>query len=190
VPQIRVEADGKRVLLVHGSPRKMNEYLAEDRALSTFQRLALTSEADVIVFGHTHVPYTKDVDGVLFVNVGSVGKPKDGDPRSCYAMLELTADRPVTFRRVEYDVQAAPRPCGTVTCTTSSRGTSSLEAPGQVPRPSRRRDLITLHGWLGRDAAQGLCTLGPWARVMTTGRDCAARTMISPTSITLCLGEI
>jgi diadenosine tetraphosphatase ApaH/serine/threonine PP2A family protein phosphatase len=59
------------------------------------------------VFGHTHVPYTKDVDGVLFVNVGSVGKPKDGDPRSCYAMLELTADRPVTFRRVEYDVQAA-----------------------------------------------------------------------------------
>ena len=52
-------------------------------------------------------PYTKDVDGVLFVNVGSVGKPKDGDPRSCYAMLDLTGDRRVTFRRVEYDVQAA-----------------------------------------------------------------------------------
>jgi putative phosphoesterase len=107
VPQIRFEADGKRVLLVHGSPRKMNEYLFEDRALSSFQRLALTSEADIIVFGHTHVPYTKDVGGVLFVNIGSVGKPKDGDPRSCYAVLDLATPQRVTFRRVEYDVQAA-----------------------------------------------------------------------------------
>jgi putative phosphoesterase len=107
VPQIRFEADGKRVLLVHGSPRKMNEYLFEDRALSSFQRLAQTSEADVIVFGHTHVPYTKNVDGVLFVNVGSVGKPKDGDPRACYAILDLTSTEPVSFHRVAYDVTSA-----------------------------------------------------------------------------------
>jgi putative phosphoesterase len=107
VPQIRFEADGKRILLVHGSPRKMNEYLFEDRALSSFQRLAQTSEADVIVFGHTHVPYTKDVNGILFVNVGSVGKPKDGDPRSCYAILDVASESSVTFRRVEYDVRAA-----------------------------------------------------------------------------------
>ena len=107
VPQIRFDADGKRVLLVHGSPRKMNEYLFEDRALSSFERLAQTSEADVIVFGHTHVPYTKDVGGVLFVNVGSVGKPKDGDPRACYAILDLSSGQPVTFRRVEYDIRAA-----------------------------------------------------------------------------------
>jgi putative phosphoesterase len=104
VPEIRFEADGRRVLLVHGSPRKMNEYLFEDRALSSFQRLAKSSNADVIVFGHTHVPYTKEVDGVLFVNVGSVGKPKDGDPRGCYGMLDLASDRVVMFRRVPYDV--------------------------------------------------------------------------------------
>lgn len=108
VPQIRFEADGKRVLLVHGSPRKLNEYLFEDRPLSSFQRLAQSSEADVIAFGHTHVPYTKEVDGVLFVNVGSVGKPKDGDPRACYAILDLSGgDQRVTFRRVGYDVSAA-----------------------------------------------------------------------------------
>ena len=107
VPQIRFEADGKRVLLVHGSPRKMNEYLFEDRPLSSFQRLARTSDADVIVFGHTHVPYSKDVDGVLFVNVGSVGKPKDGDPRACYAILDLSSPHPVTFRRIEYDIRSA-----------------------------------------------------------------------------------
>jgi putative phosphoesterase len=103
VPEIRFDADGKRVLLVHGSPRKMNEYLFEDRPLSSFQRLAASSDADVIVFGHTHKPYVKDVDGVRFVNVGSVGKPKDGDWRACYAML----DAEVTFRRVPYDVATA-----------------------------------------------------------------------------------
>jgi diadenosine tetraphosphatase ApaH/serine/threonine PP2A family protein phosphatase len=107
VPQIRFDADGKRILLVHGSPRKMNEYLFEDRAISSFQRLAQASQADVIVFGHTHVPYTKEVNGVLFVNVGSVGKPKDGDPRACYALLDLANQPPVTFRRVKYDVPAA-----------------------------------------------------------------------------------
>ena len=83
--EIRFEADGKRVLLVHGSPRKMNEYLFEDRATLELQRLAATSNADIIVFGHTHKPYIKNVDGVMFLNVGSVGKPKDGDWRACYA---------------------------------------------------------------------------------------------------------
>jgi len=104
--EIRLEADGKRVLLVHGSPRKMNEYLFEDRPLSSFERLAASSKADVIVFGHTHKPYTKVVDDVLFVNVGSVGKPKDGDWRACYAAIDLSGPK-VTFVRVEYDVRRA-----------------------------------------------------------------------------------
>jgi putative phosphoesterase len=104
VPEIRFDVEGTRVLLVHGSPRRMNEYLFEDRALSSFQRLARSSNADVIVFGHTHVPYTKDVEGVLFVNVGSVGKPKDGDPRACYGVLDFAAQTSVTFHRVTYDV--------------------------------------------------------------------------------------
>jgi putative phosphoesterase len=104
VKEIRLESDGRRILLVHGSPRKMNEYLFEDRAISSFQRLAASSNADVIVFGHTHKPYTKEVDGVLFLNDGSVGKPKDGDWRACYAILENGA---ATFRRVDYDVKSA-----------------------------------------------------------------------------------
>jgi putative phosphoesterase len=106
LPEIRFEVNGTRVLLVHGSPRKMNEYLFEDRPLSSFQRLARMSNADVIVFGHTHAPYTKDVDGVLFVNAGSVGKPKDGDPRACYVWLDIAETPRVTVRRVEYDVAA------------------------------------------------------------------------------------
>ena len=104
VKEIRLEADGRRMLLVHGSPRKMNEYLFEDRPISSFQRLAASSDADVIVFGHTHKPYVKDVGGVWFINDGSVGKPKDGDPRACYLLLE---DGRATFRRVPYAVEAA-----------------------------------------------------------------------------------
>ena len=106
VKEIRVDVDGKRVLMVHGSPRKMNEYLFEDRPVSSFQRIAVTSAADIIVFGHTHKPYTKRVDGVLFVNAGSVGKPKDGDWRACYAILEPAAIEPVQFVRVPYDLPA------------------------------------------------------------------------------------
>src|SRR4051794_36841328 len=106
-PEIRFESDGRRVLLVHGSPRKLNEYLFEDRPLSSFQRLAASSNADVIVFGHTHKPYVKEVDGVLFVNAGSAGKPKDGDRRACYVMLDLSERASAAFRRVEYDVASA-----------------------------------------------------------------------------------
>lgn len=98
--EIRFEADGRRVLLVHGSPRKINEYLFEDRPLSSFQRLAASSNADIIVYGHTHKPYTKLVDDVLFVNVGSVGKPKDGDWRACYAILDARARRWVRSGRI------------------------------------------------------------------------------------------
>ena len=104
--EIRFDADGKRVLLVHGSPRKLNEYLFEDRPLSSFQRLADSSNADIIVFGHTHKPYAKIVGDVLFLNVGSVGKPKDGDWRACYATLDVGTANAV-FSRVPYDVARA-----------------------------------------------------------------------------------
>lgn len=102
--EIRFAADGRRFRLVHGSPRRINEYLFEDRPLSSFQRLAATSDADVLIYGHTHKPYTKRVGGVLFVNAGSVGKPKDGDPRACYVVMDTTGDVSVEFRRLSYDV--------------------------------------------------------------------------------------
>jgi diadenosine tetraphosphatase ApaH/serine/threonine PP2A family protein phosphatase len=62
----------------------------------------------VIAFGHTHLPYHREVGGVHFVNTGSVGRPKDGDWRAGYVVLELgTGDPVVEFVRVEYDVKKA-----------------------------------------------------------------------------------
>jgi putative phosphoesterase len=107
-PQIRFEADGLRFLLVHGSPRKMNEYLYEDKPDSTFARIAADANADVIVCGHTHRPYDKTVGTTRFINDGSAGKPKDSDPRACWALVETSpAGLTVDFRRVEYDIDAA-----------------------------------------------------------------------------------
>jgi putative phosphoesterase len=105
--QIRLEESKPTLLLVHGSPRKMNEYLYQDRPPATFERLAALAGTDVIAFGHTHRPYQRRVGKTLFVNAGSVGKPHDGDPRACYAVLELGRETRVEFRRVAYDVAAA-----------------------------------------------------------------------------------
>jgi len=106
-PEIRLEADGLRFLLVHGSPRRINEYLYEDRPDSSFARIAADADADVIVCGHTHRPYDKTVAGTRFINVGSAGKPKDGDPRACWALIETSTDGvTVEFRRVAYDIEA------------------------------------------------------------------------------------
>jgi diadenosine tetraphosphatase ApaH/serine/threonine PP2A family protein phosphatase len=108
LPEIRFEADGKRYLLVHGSPRRINEYLYEDKPEATFARIAAGADADVIVCGHTHKPYAKTVEGTRFVNVGSAGKPKDGDARACWALLDTPTDA-VELRRVAYDVERAAR---------------------------------------------------------------------------------
>jgi putative phosphoesterase len=107
--QIRLEDRRPTLLLVHGSPRRINEYLYEDRPLATFERIAAAAGAEVILFGHTHLPYQKSVGGALFVNAGSVGKPNDGDPRAGYVILEVTRRPRAEFRRVAYDVAAAAR---------------------------------------------------------------------------------
>jgi putative phosphoesterase len=92
------------VHLVHGSPRRVNEYLFEDKPASLYERLAAAESDRVLVFGHTHKPWVHEYGGVLFVNCGSVGKPKDGDPRAGFAILRQSAEGvEVTIERVEYD---------------------------------------------------------------------------------------
>ncbi len=105
-PEIRFKVEGKRVRLVHGSPRRMNEYLFEDRDPRSLARIAQGAEAEVLVFGHTHKPWVRTIENVLFVNNGSVGKPKDGDPRAAWALLTVAKGGPiqVEIRRVPYDI--------------------------------------------------------------------------------------
>jgi putative phosphoesterase len=95
------------VHLVHGSPRKVNEYLFEDKPARLYERLAAAESARALVFGHTHKPWVHEYGGALFVNCGSVGKPKDGDPRAAFAVLTATATGvDASIERVAYDAQA------------------------------------------------------------------------------------
>ena len=85
--ELHIRVGAARVHLVHGSPRRINEYLMSDRDERTFRRLAQAEADDALVFGHTHQQWHRAYDGVLFVATGSVGRPKDGDPRAMYTVL-------------------------------------------------------------------------------------------------------
>ncbi|GAA4304848.1 metallophosphoesterase family protein [Nibribacter koreensis] len=111
------------LLMVHGSPRKINEYLFEDRPDKSFLHMFSEANADILFFGHTHKPYHRAIpyeqNGQTryrhAINIGSVGKPKDGDPRAGYVIVELSPDTKLTnpesiqveFVRVNYDVEKA-----------------------------------------------------------------------------------
>lgn len=121
------QSHGERIhlLMVHGSPRRINEYLFEGRPDKSLMRLCADAGADILLFGHTHKPYHRklayDLEGKTAIrhaiNIGSVGKPKDGDPRACYLLLTLDETLSVyhedsvqiEFVRLPYDVERAAR---------------------------------------------------------------------------------
>lgn len=102
---------GATLTLVHGTPTLNTLYWTEDRDEAFCRRMiaaAAARDGDVLAFGHTHLPWTRTVDGVLLVNAGSVGRPKDGDPRAGYVVLDFGPHPPsVEFRRVPYNVDRA-----------------------------------------------------------------------------------
>ncbi len=104
--RIQFSACGKKVLIVHGSPRQISEHLyadlPEEPVLSFFD----SEKVDIIICGHTHLPYTRVMDTKCLINAGSVGKPKDGDQRAAYTVVKLTeASIETEVIRVKYDVE-------------------------------------------------------------------------------------
>ncbi len=110
------------LLLVHGSPRRINEYLFEDRQEKSLLRIMQDAKAHIMCFGHTHKPYHRilnDDHGHHWhaINIGSVGKPKDGDTRGCYVMLDIDENYShtsgeglsVEFIRFNYDVEKSAK---------------------------------------------------------------------------------
>lgn len=104
-------APGPRLVLVHGTPTLNTVYFTEDRPDDFCRKTAATvglRAGDVLAFGHTHKPWHRTVDGIHFLNTGSVGRPKDGDWRAGYVRLDLGEGEPlVEFVRVAYEVDAA-----------------------------------------------------------------------------------
>ncbi|UXX78667.1 metallophosphatase family protein [Reichenbachiella carrageenanivorans] len=107
-----------KLLMVHGSTKAINDYMVVDYPQDEVLGMMRAHQADVLLCGHTHLPFHRVLaDGDRYrhvINIGSVGKPKDGDPRGCYAVVEMnsatSASSPelqVTFRRIAYDVERA-----------------------------------------------------------------------------------
>jgi len=102
--KIEFEAEGQKILLVHGSPRKNNEYLYEES--KELEEIADMINADIMVCGHTHKPFHKKVKGIHMINAGSAGKPKHGNPKATYMIIDLNADDISTeIVEVQYDYE-------------------------------------------------------------------------------------
>jgi putative phosphoesterase len=98
-----VTLEDTRYFLVHATPRDpLDEYAPADVAFWT--RRLQNVDADVVCVGHTHQPYVLEIGNKLVINPGSVGQPRDGDPRACYAIID---DYKVDLKRVEYPVEVA-----------------------------------------------------------------------------------
>ena len=123
--EFQLNEDKLNLLLVHGSPRKINEYLFEDRDEKSLLRIMEGADADIMCFGHTHKPYhrilpTEPAEGTHYrhaINIGSVGKPKDGDARGSYVILTFNENSSFTNKesvqvqliRFDYDVEKAAK---------------------------------------------------------------------------------
>lgn len=92
-----------QLLLLHASPGDLWQApmpdCEEQKLVATYSGAGTA----IVVYGHIHRPYVRQVSGLVVANSGSVGMPYDGDPRASYLIVE---DGNVTIRRVEYDVEA------------------------------------------------------------------------------------
>jgi predicted phosphodiesterase len=122
--------------LVHGTPTLNTLYWTEDRSDSFCHKMAQAAgakEGDLIAFGHTHKPWHRLVEGVSFLNTGSVGKPKDGDWRAGYVLVETGEEiGAVEFVRVEYDLERA---VDAIHCSELPDEFADQLKAGETPKP-------------------------------------------------------
>jgi putative phosphoesterase len=128
----RVTLGGMRYLLVHATPRDpLDEYLLKDP--ETWAKRLQNVDADVVCVGHTHVQFNIQVNGVVVLNPGSVGLPRDGDPRAGYAIID---DNKIEMKRVTYPIEET---------------TARIDA---MPWPRRGKDIMSYVLRNGRLPAQ------------------------------------
>ncbi len=120
--EYQLNNDKLNLTLAHGSPRKIDEYVLIDTDEQYVLDMMTEANADILFVGHSHKPYhrviqTQDNRYKHVINTGSVGKPKDGDPRGCYVLVTINEHSTsldhqsiqVEFRRFEYDIQKAAK---------------------------------------------------------------------------------
>jgi len=109
--RMKLEIGGIKILLVHGSPTDpIFEYVMPDTHKDLFDYYLSNNDVDVISLGHTHIPFICNSDKGIVFNPGSVGQPRSGDPRACYAVLTIKkGDACIKHKLVEYDLESAAK---------------------------------------------------------------------------------
>jgi len=120
--EYKLNSERLNLVFAHGSTRSIDEYILIDTDADYVLEMLKETVADILFIGHSHKPYHRileTTDGRFkhVINLGSVGKPKDGNPKGCYVILHLntesaTANKSsieIEFRRVEYDVEASAK---------------------------------------------------------------------------------
>ena len=107
--EIRLNMASKRILIVHGSPFRFNEYITEEIEQDYAEKLLRESNSDILICGHTHIPFRLVIGDQMIINVGSIGKPKHGDPRAVYAIVEIGDRFSIQFEYVHYNYESVVR---------------------------------------------------------------------------------
>lgn len=106
--EFRLNDERLNIALSHGSTRSIDEYVLEDLDESYVSGMMDEAQADILCVGHSHKPYHRVIyENKHVINVGSVGKPKDGDPRGGYVILSIINEIAVQFIRFSYNVEKA-----------------------------------------------------------------------------------
>lgn len=106
---LELDIDGCRILLCHGTPWNMNQYIYPDADQGMLAR-CLPKNYDLVVMGHTHYPMLKKIGNTSLINPGSVGQPRDRKPGACWALFD-TSDHSIELRREKYDSSSLVREC-------------------------------------------------------------------------------
>ena len=120
--EYKLQSETLNLVFAHGSTRSIDEYVLIDTDEKYVLDMMQEAGADMLFVGHSHKPYHRILEGndnkfKHVVNLGSVGKPKDGDPRGCYVILTIAADSSISnknsiqveFRRFDYDVESSAK---------------------------------------------------------------------------------
>ena len=102
----RLEGEDYEIFIAHGTPRKpLKEYLYPGTSNRALMKMTKKVDTDVIVLGHTHVPLKRTIQSKRILNPGSVGQPRDRDPKAGYSVIELGDEIEGEQFRVSYDIE-------------------------------------------------------------------------------------
>jgi putative phosphoesterase len=104
--EMNLRLNGVKALIVHGSPLSDRDYIYPSITSSSLHSRMIRSTADILVCGHTHIPFIKVFGGLRVINCGAAGVSIDGDPRPSYALLEIKGKNNFHCRIVRFEYQA------------------------------------------------------------------------------------